>query len=169
MKTVRDIVTALACDGATVVSILGALPTHILDYLVIEPSGVVLAVDREKLRDALVRAWIVAAHTETTIEEYERDGLTPEGVAAVDAGVDAILTSMAEQGWREVEHGGVGRLQLSPGARHKDGRPMEGAWVVHWDAQGPLPMHLDCGIAGENCEGREVAVLKPLPPAKENV
>uniref|UniRef100_A0A6M3LDS1 Uncharacterized protein n=1 Tax=viral metagenome TaxID=1070528 RepID=A0A6M3LDS1_9ZZZZ len=35
MKTVRDIVTALACDGATVVSILGALPTYILDAIVI--------------------------------------------------------------------------------------------------------------------------------------
>jgi len=35
VETVRDVVTALACDGATVVSILGALPTYILDALVI--------------------------------------------------------------------------------------------------------------------------------------
>jgi len=40
MNTVRDVVTVLACDGATVVSILGALPTHILDALVIGPCEV---------------------------------------------------------------------------------------------------------------------------------
>jgi len=120
------------------------------DAIVIEPSGVVLAVDREKLRDALVRAWIVAAHTKTTIEEYEREGLTPEGVAAVDAGVDAILTSMAEQGFREVDDGityRVTEVDTVPVLLLPDGEQY-GELAI-----GP---------------GTEFAILKPLPPAKED-
>uniref|UniRef100_A0A6M3KPA6 Uncharacterized protein n=2 Tax=viral metagenome TaxID=1070528 RepID=A0A6M3KPA6_9ZZZZ len=159
MKTMRDCID----DAGCCVSPMHKYPTEeererlrvVLDYPVIESSGVVLAVDREKLREVACACFD---------QHISAPYLTPDSAAPV---VDAILTSMAEQGWREVEHGGVGRLQLSPGARHKDGRPMEGAWVVHWDAQVTLPMHLDCGIAGENRGGREVAVLKPLPPAKE--
>ena len=107
------------------------------DAIVIEPSGVVLAVDREKLAKVLC----VARHCSDQNDEQYTD--TPLCRACnAPAIVDAILTSMAEQGFREVEE--VVTLDDDCGGYTK-GRVKYGT-----------------------CKGDEVAFLKPLPPAKED-
>ena len=64
----------------------------ILDYPVIEPSGVVLKVDREKLEVAACNAFNLAC-----------DDAPVDGDMLWRRTVEAILTSLAEDGFREVD------------------------------------------------------------------
>ena len=111
----------------------------LLDYPVIEPSGVVLAVDREKLLDALDNA-ITRKSLHTVDLKW----------SWVEAGVDAILTSLAEGGFREVE-------------------VLDGRFKVELLADGRF------AIVQVEDEGAQVALIKgetlfhkPHPPAKED-
>ena len=139
MKTVRDVVEPgerIEFDGRTVIVLADDDP--ILDYPVIEPSGVVLAVDREKLvaaipDDAVV---LVTGHNHASALDHVSVVFHKSRI------VDAILTSLAEDGFREVEE--VVTLDDDCGGYTK-GRVKYGA-----------------------CKGDEVAFLKPLPPAKED-
>ena len=72
----------------------------LLDYPVIEPSGVVLAVDREKLEVAACNAFNLAC-----------DDAPVDGDMLWRRTVDAILTSLAEDGFGEVEVAELRRLQ----------------------------------------------------------
>ena len=137
-KTVREWpTTEESGDGAWV-----RVPSDdpILDYPVIEPSGVVLAVDREKLvaaipDDAVV---LVTGHNHASALDHVSVVFHKSRI------VDAILTSLAEDGFREVEDGIVFRV---------DER-------VAIKAEGDDDFEL---LAGE-----VYALLKPLPPAKED-
>ena len=96
MKTVRDAVEPgerVEFDGRTVMVLADDDP--ILDYPVIEPSGVVLAADREKL----VGAACAEEVRSDAVEGYTRPLSKDEATAIVDA----ILTSLAEDGFREVD------------------------------------------------------------------
>ena len=96
MKTVRDAVEPgerVEFDGRTVMVLADDDP--ILDYPVIEPSGVVLAVDREKL-EGVVSCWY-RERIECAFDDAPGEAPTPMNLVA------RILTSMAEQGFREVE------------------------------------------------------------------
>ena len=97
----------------------------ILDYPVIEPSGVVLKVDREKL----VGAACAEEVRSDAVEGYTRPLSKDEATAIVDA----ILTSLAGDGFREVD-------------------------VLLRTADAPMTI--------SHGPGADIAVLKPLPPAK---
>ena len=111
----------------------------ILDYPVIEPSGVVLKVDREKLEVAACNAFNLAC-----------DDAPVDGDMLWRRTVDAILTSLAEDGFREVE-------------------VLDGRFKVELLADGRF------AIVRVEDEGAQVALIKgetlfhkPLPPAKED-
>jgi len=118
------------------------------DAIVIEPSGVVLAVDREKLAKVLC----VARHCSDQNDEQYTD--TPLCRACnAPAIVDAILTSMAEQGFREVEE-----------LRH--------IAVPEWQIDIVVPVLVSDEVfrthEARGCRYVDIASLKPLPPAKED-
>ena len=117
-------------------------------YPVIEPSGVVLAVDREKLAKVLC----VARHCSDQNDEQYTD--TPLCRACnAPAIVDAILTSMAEQGFREVEE-----LRHIAVPEHQYGIEVP-VLVSH---------ELFRTHEARGCRFVDIASLKPLPPAKED-
>jgi len=143
-KTVRELWIALEnelagrlCRVVTFDDVTPEFLSRIGDAEVIEPSGVVLAVDREKLLDALDNA------------------ITRKSLHAVDlkwswveAGVDAILTSLAEDGFREVEVAELRRLQDALEAT---------------DVGSDLDVNACRAIVAWVREA-----FKPLPPAKED-
>jgi len=140
-KTVRDVVEPgerVEFDGRTVMVLADDDP--ILDYPVIEPSGVVLAVDREKLEVAACNAFNLAC-----------DDAPVDGDMLWRRTVEAILTSLAEDGFREVEelrHIAVPEGQLD---------------IV-------VPVLVSDEVfrthGARGCRYVDIASLKPLPPAK---
>ena len=82
-ETLRDVIRALPCDGATTLAFLGALPVALLEATVYRsdadaPTAIVSAALREK---AIVEAETV----------YDRNGLMVIGDEVVDAVLSTVL------------------------------------------------------------------------------